>query len=227
FVSLLGPSGCGKTTLLRILAGLVDRNGGSIEVEGKEIHGPGPERAVVFQQFSLLPWMTVSENIGFGLRLRGVAKSTWSSRAGDLAKLVGLRGFEGHYPRQLSGGMQQRVGLARALAVDPKVLLMDEPFAALDEQTRMLMQEELLRIWQATRKTVVFVTHSIEEALLLSDRVLLLTGRPGRVQEFLEVPFGRPRDRSIAASAEFQKLREHLWEQLRVSQVDESLAAAS
>ncbi len=227
FVSLLGPSGCGKTTLLRILAGLVDYDDGQVEVEGKEVSGPGPERAVVFQQFSLLPWMTVLDNIGFGLRLRGVPRSTWSARAAELARLVGLTGFEKHYPRQLSGGMQQRVGLARALAVDPHVLLMDEPFAALDEQTRMLMQEELLRIWQETRKTVVFVTHSMEEALLLSDRILLLTGRPGVVQEVLEVPFGRPREREITTSAEFHRLREHLWEQLRQNQSDNVAAPAS
>jgi len=227
FVSILGPSGCGKTTLLRIIAGLVDHDTGSVRVEGREVSGPGPDRAVVFQQFSLLPWMTVSENIGFGLRLRGVARSEWSRRAHELTQLVGLRGFEGHYPRQLSGGMQQRVGLARALAVDPAILLMDEPFAALDEQTRFLMQEELLRIWQEARKTVVFVTHSMEEALILSDRILLLSGRPGRVKEYLDVPFGRPRSRSIAASAEFQRLREHLWEQLRQDQADEPEAVAS
>jgi ABC-type nitrate/sulfonate/bicarbonate transport system ATPase subunit len=147
------------------------------------------------------------------------------ARARDLAGLVGLRGFEKHYPRQLSGGMQQRVGLARALAVDPPVLLMDEPFAALDEQTRMLMQEELLRIWQETRKTVVFVTHSMEEALLLSDRILLLTGRPGVVQEHLDVPFGRPRGRAITQTTEFHQLREHLWEQLKASQTVAAPAA--
>jgi ABC-type nitrate/sulfonate/bicarbonate transport system ATPase subunit len=226
FVSVLGPSGCGKTTLLRILAGLVEYDGGAVEVEGRPVKGPGPERAVVFQQFSLLPWMTVLDNIGFGLRLRGVPKAQWAARAAELATVVGLSGFENLYPRQLSGGMQQRVGLARALAVDPGVLLMDEPFAALDEQTRMLMQEELLRIWQATRKTVVFVTHSMEEALLLSDRILVLTGRPGVVQEDLVVPFVRPRERSITASEEFQRLREHLWALLRANQAEGTSAAA-
>jgi NitT/TauT family transport system ATP-binding protein len=225
FVSLLGPSGCGKTTLLRIIAGLESRDDGHVVVEGRDVTGPGPDRAVVFQQFSLLPWMTVLDNIGFGLRLRGVPKAAWAERSRDLANLVGLRGFEKHYPRQLSGGMQQRVGLARALAVDPPVLLMDEPFAALDEQTRLLMQEELLRIWQETRKTVVFVTHSMEEALLLSDRILLLTGRPGVVQEFIDVPFGRPRERGITQTVEFQRLREHLWDQLRVSQTAAAPAA--
>jgi ABC-type nitrate/sulfonate/bicarbonate transport system ATPase subunit len=224
FVSILGPSGCGKTTLLRMLAGLVTRDAGLIEVEGREVSGPGPERAVVFQHFSLLPWMNVLDNIGFGLRLRNVPRATWSTRALALADLVGLKGFEAFYPRQLSGGMQQRVGLARALAVDPAILLMDEPFGALDEQTRLLMQEELLRISQETRKTVVFVTHSMEEALLLSDRILLLTGRPGKVQEYLEVPFQRPRDRSITTSLQFQEYREHLWQQLRATQIDEAVA---
>ncbi len=219
FVALLGPSGCGKTTLLRIVAGLVPPDRGQVRLDGRPIVGPGPERAVVFQHFALLPWMTVEENIGFGLRLRGVSRDVWVRRARELAELVGLRGFEGRYPRELSGGMQQRVGLARALAVDPRVLLMDEPFAALDEQTRFLMQEELLRIWQATQKTVLFVTHSMEEALLLSDRIILLSARPGRIQEILEVPFERPRDRRISLTAEFQRLREHLWDKLRVSQV--------
>jgi ABC-type nitrate/sulfonate/bicarbonate transport system ATPase subunit len=223
FVSILGPSGCGKTTLLRILAGLVDHDGGSIQVEGKEVSGPGPDRAVVFQHFSLLPWMSVLDNIGFGLRLRGVPKAMWSKQALQLAQLVGLQGFENFFPRQLSGGMQQRVGLARALAVEPAILLMDEPFAALDEQTRLLMQEELLRITQEAHKTIVFVTHSMEEALLLSDRVLLLTGHPGVVQEYLEVPFDRPRDRSITTSLEFQRLREHLWEQLRRTQTRDAV----
>jgi NitT/TauT family transport system ATP-binding protein len=224
FVSILGPSGCGKTTLLRVIAGLVQRDNGTIEVEGHDVSGPGPERAVVFQHFSLLPWMTVLDNIGFGLRLRGVSKAVWSKKATELASLVGLSGFEGFYPGQLSGGMQQRVGLARALAVEPAILLMDEPFAALDEQTRMLMQEELLRITQEARKTIVFVTHSMEEALLLSDRILVLGGRPGVVQEYLDVPFERPRDRSITTSLEFQRLREHLWEQLKSTQIEPAAA---
>jgi NitT/TauT family transport system ATP-binding protein len=218
FVTLLGPSGCGKTTLLRIVAGLVAPDRGEVRVDGRPVVGPGPERAVVFQHFALLPWMTVEENIGFGLRLRRIPRDVWIRRARELAELVGLRGFERRYPKELSGGMQQRVGLARALAVDPRLLLMDEPFAALDEQTRFLMQEELLRIWQATRKTVLFVTHSMEEALLLSDRVILLSARPGRIQKILDVPFGRPRDRAISITPEFQQLREYLWDQLRVSQ---------
>lgn len=227
FVSILGPSGCGKTTLLRVLAGLVQRDSGVIEVEGHEVSGPGPERAVVFQHFSLLPWMTVLDNIGFGLRLRGVPRAAWSRQATQLADLVGLKGFESFYPGQLSGGMQQRVGLARALAVEPAILLMDEPFAALDEQTRMLMQEELLRITQEARKTIVFVTHSMEEALLLSDRILVLTGRPGMVAEYLVVPFERPRDRSITTSVEFQRLREHLWGLLKTTQIEGATAADS
>lgn len=221
FVTLIGPSGSGKTTMLRIIAGLETHDDGSVEVGGVEVAGPGPDRAVVFQQFALLPWMSVEDNISFGLRLRGVGKQERTKVAASLVKLVGLTGFERSYPRELSGGMQQRVGLARALAVDPAVLLMDEPFASLDEQTRFLMQEELLRIWEPTGKTVLFVTHSMEEATLLSDRIIVLAGRPSTVREIITVPFGRPRDRSVATSFEFQQLREHIWELLKPENQDD------
>jgi NitT/TauT family transport system ATP-binding protein len=218
FLTVIGPSGCGKTTLLKILAGLVPYDSGEVLIGDKPVTGPGPERAVVFQSFALLPWMNVLDNISFGLRLRGVPASRRDPEARRLAELVGLKGFESHLPRKLSGGMQQRVGLARALAVNPEILLMDEPFGSLDEQTRLLMQEQLLRIWQQARKTVVFVTHSMEEAILLGDRVMLLSRHPGRVREVLEVPFERPRDRRVVDSAEFQRLREHLWDALREMQ---------
>jgi NitT/TauT family transport system ATP-binding protein len=215
FLSVIGPSGCGKTTLLKILAGLVPYDGGEVLIDGKPVRGPGPDRAVVFQSFALLPWMSVSDNISFGLRLRGMPAARRQARAAELAALVGLRGFESHLPRKLSGGMQQRVGLARALAMDPEILLMDEPFSSLDEQTRLLMQEQLLDIWQHTRTSVVFITHSMEEAILLGDRVMLLGRHPGHVQEILEVPFERPRDRGVVDSDEFQRLRDHLWDELR------------
>jgi ABC-type nitrate/sulfonate/bicarbonate transport system ATPase subunit len=222
FVTVIGPSGCGKTTLLRILAGLEPYDGGEVLVSGTPVKGPGPDRAVVFQSFALLPWLSIIDNIAFGLKLRKVDKTIRLDKARALANMVGLGGFEEMMPRQLSGGMQQRVGLARALAVDPQILLMDEPFGALDEQTRFLMQEELLRIWQETRKTVVFITHSMEEAVLLGDRVILISGRPGRVQESIVVPFARPRDRSVEKSPEFAEIKEHLWQQLRSMQWGEA-----
>jgi NitT/TauT family transport system ATP-binding protein len=221
FLTVIGPSGCGKTTLLKILAGLVPYDGGEVVIGDRPVRGPGPDRAVVFQSFALLPWMSVLDNIAFGLRLRGVPAAGRETEARRLAEVVGLKGFEQHFPRKLSGGMQQRVGLARALAVNPDILLMDEPFGSLDEQTRLLMQEQLLRIWQDARKTVVFVTHSMEEALLLGDRVMLLNRRPGRVQEILEVPFERPRDRRVVDSPQFQRLREHLWDALREMQEEQ------
>ncbi len=218
FVTVIGPSGCGKTTLLRILAGLESFDAGQVIVGGQPVRGPGPDRAVVFQSFALLPWLSVIDNIAFGLKLRGVDRKGRRARAAELAQLVGLGGFEKMMPRQLSGGMQQRVGLARALAVDPQILLMDEPFGALDEQTRFLMQEELLRIWQETRKTVVFITHSMEEAVLMADRVVLISARPGRVQETITVPFARPRDRSVEKTPEFADIKDHLWQRLRSMQ---------
>lgn len=215
FLTIIGPSGCGKTTLLRLIAGLIPRDAGEILIDGIPVARPGPDRAVVFQNFALLPWADVLDNIAFGLRLRGIPKSERRDRARDLAQLVGLSGFETKRPRQLSGGMQQRVGLARALAVDPKILLLDEPFGALDEQTRLLMQEELLRIWESYKKTVIFVTHSMDEAILLGDRVMLMSAGPGRVREFIDVPFARPRTRGVEGQRQFHEIKEHLWECLR------------
>jgi ABC-type nitrate/sulfonate/bicarbonate transport system ATPase subunit len=222
FLTVLGPSGCGKTTLLRILAGLETFDSGEIRIHDKPVIGPGPDRAMVFQSFALLPWATVIDNIAFGLELRGVAKEKRISRANQLIDLVGLSGFEKRLPGELSGGMQQRVGLARALAVDPEILLMDEPFGALDEQTRRLLQEELLAIWEQSRKTVIFITHSMEEAVLLGDRVILMSARPGRIVDIVDVPLPRPRASAVddaTGSVEFAKITADLWRRLREMQI--------
>jgi NitT/TauT family transport system ATP-binding protein len=218
FVTVIGPSGCGKTTLLRIIAGLIPYNQGEVSIDRRRVTGPGPERAVVFQNFALMPWADVLGNVSFGLEVRGISKSESEAKARELIKLVGLEGFERRLPKELSGGMQQRVGLARALAVNPQILLMDEPFGALDEQTRRLLQEQLLQLWERERKTVVFITHSMEEAVMLGDRVMLMTPRPGRVKEMIEVPLKRPRSRDVEKSPAFVDIKEYLWENLRAMQ---------
>jgi len=218
FICLLGPSGCGKTTLLKLIMGLTAPDSGEVRIDGQPISAPGPDRAIVFQNFALLPWADVLANVAFGLELRGVARCERERTAGDWIRAVGLEGFERHFPRQLSGGMQQRVGLARALAVDPKILLMDEPFGAVDAQTRRLLQEDLLALLQDRRKTVVFVTHSMEEAVLLGDRVALMTPGPSRVQEVIEVDLPRPRPPDVEKSSRFVELRDYLWQQLRTMQ---------
>ena len=222
FITVIGPSGCGKTTLLRIIAGLIPYQQGEVTIDGRPVSGPGPERAVVFQNFALMPWADVLANVTFGLEIRGMAKSTCQAKAKDLIKLVGLEGFEKRLPKELSGGMQQRVGLARALAVNPQILLMDEPFGALDEQTRRLLQEQLLLLWEHQRKTVVFITHSMDEAVMLGDRVMLMTPRPGRVKEIIDVSLHRPRSREVEKSPAFLEIKEYLWENLRAMQVGES-----
>ena len=216
FVSIIGPSGCGKTTLLKIIDGLIPYDSGKIVIAGKPVTAPGPDRAVVFQSFALLPWRTVLANVEFSLELRQLPKEERAKTARDYLKRVGLTDFENHYPHELSGGMQQRAGLARALAVNPAILLMDEPFGAVDAQTRQLLQEELLELWQRERKTVIFVTHSMDEAVYLSDRVVVMTPRPGKVAEILDVPLPRPRvSEEVRRDARFVDLTNYIWESLK------------
>jgi NitT/TauT family transport system ATP-binding protein len=211
FISVVGPSGCGKTTFLRIVAGLETATSGDILLDGKPAKGPSGDRGFVFQSDSLLPWRTVLNNALIGPEVAGRLGAPERSRTLDLLKLVGLAGFENYYPRQLSGGMRQRVNLARALAIDPQILLMDEPFSALDAQTREIMQTELMRIWDQGRKTVLFVTHQIDEAVFLSDRVLVFARRPGRLQETVDIDLPRPRALSIKRTPEFIRYVDHIW----------------
>ena len=210
-VTIVGPSGCGKTTLLRCINGLIPCDEGRILVEGSRVEGPRPGMAMVFQHFGLFPWKTVFDNVAYGLALKGVAREEIAARVPEYIALVGLKGFEKAYPYQLSGGMQQRCGLARALAVQPSVLLMDEPFAAVDAQTREILQFELLRIWETRRTTMVFVTHSIEEAVLMGDRVVILKGRPSSVSEIVDVGLEHPRTRKTLGAPRFAEVREHVW----------------
>jgi NitT/TauT family transport system ATP-binding protein len=211
FVSLVGASGCGKTTLLRILDGLIQPSEGEILLDGRPVRRPGPDRGFVFQSDALLPWRTVLDNVALGLEARGFGRKEARDRARPQIELVGLSEFQGYFPAEISGGMRQRVNLARALAVDPEVLLMDEPFASLDAQTREIMQGELLRIWNAERKTVVFVTHQIDEAAYLSDRVVVLTTRPGRIREVVDMDLPRPRALQVKRTAEFVQRVDHIW----------------
>jgi ABC-type nitrate/sulfonate/bicarbonate transport system ATPase subunit len=194
FLTILGPSGCGKTTLLNIVAGFEQATSGELQLDGEPIRAPGPDRGVVFQEYALFPWLTVAQNIEFGLRERRIRKAERKDRVQRQIASVGLTGFERRYPQELSGGMRQRVALGRVLVNHPKILLMDEPFAALDAQTRTLMQEELLRVWSGERRTALFITHNIEEAILLGDRVVVMTARPGRIKEVVMVELPRPRD---------------------------------
>jgi NitT/TauT family transport system ATP-binding protein len=215
FISIVGPSGCGKSTFLNVLLGLIKPDAGEVRMHGRKITGPGSERAMVFQEFGLLPWRTVQHNIELGLELKRIAAVKRRLIAERLISLVGLAGFESHYPHELSGGMKQRVGLARALATDPEVLLMDEPFAALDAQTRDLMQVELLRIWREARKTVLFVTHQIDEAIYLSDRVLVMSKRPGRTKRVFDIKLPRPREYEMRVTPEFNDLKLEIWNTLK------------
>ena len=219
FVTILGPSGCGKSTLLRLVAGLDRPSSGRIVLDGAPVREPGPDRGMVFQSYTLFPWLTVADNIAFGLREKGVARERRSEVVREWLGRIGLTGFEHHYPKQLSGGMQQRTAIARALANGPRILLMDEPFGALDNQTRALMQELLLGIWERARKTVLFVTHDIEEAIFLGSRVLVMTARPGRIKAEVAVDLPHPRHYTVKTSAEFSALKARLTEEIRVEAV--------
>jgi len=223
FICILGPSGCGKSTLLRIVAGLDFPTTGRVRLDGQPVIGPGPDRGMVFQSYTLFPWLTVKRNICFGLREKGVPLSEQERIAARYIERVGLRGFEHHYPKMLSGGMQQRTALARALANDPKILLLDEPFGALDNQTRALMQELLLDIWEADRKTVLFVTHDIDEAIFMGTRVAVMTARPGRVKSDIHIDLPHPRHYTIKTTPEFSAHKARLTEEIRV----ESIKAAA
>ncbi|HVP94568.1 MAG TPA: ABC transporter ATP-binding protein [Methanoregulaceae archaeon] len=215
FLCILGPSGCGKTTLLRIVAGLESATEGSITLDGEKITGPSPKMAMIFQDYSLYPWRTVIENIAFGLEIKDVDRDKREKIAESYLDLIGLQEFGNNYPYELSGGMRQRVAVARALAIDPSVLLMDEPFGALDAQTRNMLQIEILKIWEKTQKTVLFVTHSVDEAVFLADRIMVLTSRPGRIKDIVPIDLPRPRDRT---SPDFAKIRRYV-----LSLIDEHL----
>ena len=223
FICVLGPSGCGKSTLLRIVAGLDTPTTGRVLLDGAPVTGPGADRGMVFQSYTLFPWLTVTENICFGLREKGVSAAEQARRAAHYVGRVGLEGFERHYPKMLSGGMQQRTALARALVNDPKILLLDEPFGALDNQTRSLMQELLLGIWEAERTTVLFVTHDIEEAIFMANRVAVMTARPGRIKTDLAIDLPHPRHYTVKTTPEFSAYKARLTEEVRA----ESIRAAT
>jgi ABC-type nitrate/sulfonate/bicarbonate transport system ATPase subunit len=223
FVAILGPSGCGKSTLLNMVAGFDRPTRGSVKVEGEEIVEPSPRRCVVFQEPALFPWLTVMDNVVFGPKNRRQPAAEYRPRAAQIIEQVGLRGFEASYPAELSGGMRQRVGIARVLIMDPRVLLMDEPFGSLDAQTRTLMQELLLALWERHQQTVLFITHDIEEALLLADRVCVMTARPGRIKKSIQVPMPRPRSIELTLSPEFNALRREVLDLIR----EESVRAAT
>jgi NitT/TauT family transport system ATP-binding protein len=221
FVTVIGPSGCGKSTLLNVVAGFIQPSQGVALLDGEPITGPGADRGVVFQQYSLFPWMSVRKNVEFGLKMQGSPQSERETAARTLLGLAGLLSFENHYPDQLSGGMKQRVGIVRALATSPQVLLMDEPFGALDAQTRVVMQEILTNMWQRFQISVLFITHDIEEAIFLSDRVYVMTARPGRIKAEIVVPLARPRTREMMSSQTFHNLKLELQNLIR----EESLKA--
>ncbi|MBL8672282.1 MAG: ABC transporter ATP-binding protein [Alphaproteobacteria bacterium] len=221
FVSLIGPSGCGKSTLLNVVAGFIAPTAGAALVDGEPIRGPGADRGMVFQQYSLFPWKTVRQNVEFGFKMKGVGRARREEAARTLLGIAGLLAFENHYPDQLSGGMRQRVGIVRALATSPRVLLLDEPFGALDAQTRAVMQQILTNMWQKLRISVLFVTHDIEEAIFLSDRIYVMTARPGRLKMMLPVPLPRPRDPAMTSSPQFMALRRTVSDLIR----EESLKA--
>ena len=215
FVSIVGPSGCGKSTFLEIVAGLLPASGGLVTLDGAPINRPHPDVGVVFQQDSTFPWRTVLDNVAFGLQTRGVGRRERRERGREALSLVGLSDFGDRYPAQLSGGMRQRVALARTLVMDPKVILMDEPFGALDEQTRLILGDELLKIWSNSGSTVLFITHSIEESVMLSDRVVAMSARPGRIRQIIPVKLPRPRDSSLVGTPLFAELKGEIWNIIR------------
>jgi NitT/TauT family transport system ATP-binding protein len=215
FITVIGPSGCGKSTLLHMIGGFIPADGGTVEVYGSRVSGPGPDRGMMFQEFALFPWKTVAGNVAWGLETQGFSREKTDETVRKYLEMMGLWDFRHHFPAELSGGMKQRAALARVLAFDPKVLLMDEPFGALDAQTREVMQGELTLLWERTGKTVVFVTHDIEEAVYLGDRVVVLTGRPARVKEEVEVALPRPRDLTIKKSAQCHEHRNYIWDLIR------------
>ena len=218
FVTIVGPSGCGKSTLLYLVGGFFQPSAGQILLRGSSITGPGPDRGIVFQHFALFPWKTVRQNVLYGLEKQGMAKDERARRARDFIELVGLAGFEDSYPAQLSGGMKQRAAIARTLAIDPRVLLMDEPFGALDAQTRSLMQGELLRIWQRSRKTVIFVTHDVQEAVFLAERIAVMSARPGHIKEIVEARFDKD-DPDLLRSPQFVEMVDHVWHLVRAEAI--------
>jgi NitT/TauT family transport system ATP-binding protein len=215
FITVIGPSGCGKSTFLHIMGGFIKAEAGSIKVYGEEVGGPGPDRGMMFQEFALFPWRTVAGNVAWGLEAQGMARAQTDEIVARQLQMTGLTDFAHHHPAELSGGMKQRVALARVLAFDPKVLLMDEPFGALDSQTREAMQEELMRLWETTHKTIVFVTHDIEEAVYLGDRVVVLTARPGRIREEVEIDLPRPRALDVKKSMRCHEYRNYIWDLIR------------
>jgi len=215
FITIIGPSGCGKSTFLHIMGGFIPAEAGAIRVYGNAVDGPGPDRGMVFQEFALFPWKTVAGNVAWGLEALGIEKEKITETVQAYLELMDLAQFRNHYPAEISGGMKQRVALARVLAFNPKVLLMDEPFGALDAQTRETMQEEVTRIWERTHKTIVFVTHDIEEAVFLGDRVIVLSARPGRIREDIRIELPRPRTLEIKKSAQCHQYRNTIWDLIR------------
>ena len=215
FITLIGPSGCGKSTFLHIMGGFIPAEAGTIRIYGNAVNGPGPDRGMMFQEFALFPWKTVAGNVAWGLEAQGFARAQIEETVAAYLRMMNLAEFSQHYPAELSGGMKQRVALARVLAFNPKVLLMDEPFGALDAQTRETMQEEVTRLWESTRKTIVFVTHDIEEAVYLGDRVVVLSARPGRIREEIRIDLPRPRSLEIKKSAQCHEYRNTIWDLIR------------
>lgn len=214
FFSIVGPSGCGKSTLLNIIAGLLEPSSGKVYCDGKEVVGTGTERGVVFQQYALFPWMTVKKNVMFGLNLQGIKGAEAEEKAMKYIKMVQLEDFLDHYPKELSGGMKQRVAIARAYAVNPSVLLMDEPFGALDAQTRTQLQSELLETWEKERKTCFFITHDVDEAIILAQKVIIMSARPGRIKEIVDINIPYPRTQETKMAPEFLELKNHIWSQV-------------